>query len=175
MYELLNSKITKDLVTQTQDHTTPRDSKLKSSTQDLAFLWSHDSSPRQAAGLRLPLPCHPRSPPRVPSLPFVAREADPLSVDGPAPRAYIAPTAFEQAREAMSENGRRPERIRRETTREDSQGATSSESAATSAPGQAMSCAIPIEKCAIAFVDTAHPFQGSYFGNLRISFDSGGY
>ena len=39
--------------------------------------------------------------------------ADPLSVDGPAPRAYIAPTAFEQAQESMSENGRRPERIRR--------------------------------------------------------------
>jgi hypothetical protein len=35
LYELLNSKITKDLVTQTQDHTTPRDSKLKISTQDL--------------------------------------------------------------------------------------------------------------------------------------------
>jgi hypothetical protein len=35
LHELLNSKITKDLVTQTQDHTTPRDSKLKISTQDL--------------------------------------------------------------------------------------------------------------------------------------------
>ena len=35
LFELLNSKITKDLVTQTQDHTTPRDSKLKISTQDL--------------------------------------------------------------------------------------------------------------------------------------------
>ena len=36
MYESLNSKITKDLVTQTQDHTTPCDSKLKILTQYLA-------------------------------------------------------------------------------------------------------------------------------------------
>ena len=36
LYELLNSKITKDLLTQTQDHTTSRDSKLKI-TQHLLF------------------------------------------------------------------------------------------------------------------------------------------
>ena len=71
LYELLNSKITKDLVTQTQDHTTPRDSKLKILNSSVKILRCGVTrcSPRQAAGLRLPLPCPPRSPPRVHPLP----------------------------------------------------------------------------------------------------------
>jgi hypothetical protein len=53
MYELLNSKITKDLVTQTQDHTTPRDSKLKILNSRSCVLVESHELPRQAAGLRL--------------------------------------------------------------------------------------------------------------------------
>jgi hypothetical protein len=81
-------------------------------------------------------------------------------MDQRAPRAYIVPTGFEQAREAMSESGRRSERIRR--------GRPLPSRPLREQRGMRSRARFREINAPLRSLDT--PFQGSYFGNFADMF-----